>query len=765
MDFNQTAEVLIAFPGNLVYHLVVTMSVVLLFSLVRLYPQLDDETRSRWSVVATALLLLQAIYLAIGAASQLISGNLLAMLPSLDRFLSLCTLGFFAWGFIFPAPSKRVNQIAAAFIVIGLLAVLSELLIAPDPRRADQAWTILGLLGLIAILIRVLTKRPSQWFLVQSGVVILLAGYFLHLTGNAEPPALQGMVRWAELAAYPLFVLAAARSLALDVSSQTTAAAVTGRLDPQRELIAEHQPEQLLPVIGELLSANRDEALAKNAVRTIAHIMRSEFCLLLTPPDLSGQYAIGAAYDLIQEHHLGGAPLEASTTPIIAAALSRRKAVSLPAQSRAPDLRTLEQVLTIDSAGPLLLVPMVVRGHLEGGILLLSPFVRKRWGDDERKTIEEFAHFLAARFRQLRNQSEPEPVESVEDSAQVAILEEEIDRLSEMLRVSAQEGSTAASEDDLAAILEMHEEAQSTIEALEAENERLSMALAQRTEQDHAAELEQMAEDLQNTLQELATTRAQLTHARMKINRQKSYDSKLAGSLLSQLRNPLSALVDDVRQLRQQTAGKLDPGQIQLIAKIHAGLDRSGALLEQLARVLHLDAPVTHQRDEPVDLLACLETAVTRSGEQIRNKSLMLGMDFPETVPYVLGDEETITKIFIHLIRNAVFESPDQAEIVITTDLRIEDGAQFLSCSIADQGPKLSAQDIQTLFESQPQPVQAGETTLSDVRVNLAEVRSLSESIGGRVWVESQAGSGNTYTVLLPLSAPPQSASSSEGSG
>jgi signal transduction histidine kinase len=766
MDFNQTAEVLIAFPGNLVYHLVVSMSVVLLFSLVRLYPQPEDGSRSRWAFIALAILLLQTIYLAIGAGSQLISGNLLAMLPSLDRFLSLCTLGFFSWGFLVPKPFKRVNQIAAGLIVAGLLAVLSELLIAPDPRRADQVWTILGLLGLLFILIRVVTKRPSQWFLVQSAVVILLAGYFLHLTGSAEPPALQGMVRWAELAAYPLFVLAAARSLTLEVGSQSVPAAASRKLGPQPELIAEHQPEQLLPEIGELLSANRDEALAKNAVRTVAHIMRSEFCLLLTPPDLSGQFAIGAAYDLIQEHHLGGAPLEASETPIIAAALSRRKAVSLPANSRAPDLRTLQQALSIDAAGPLLLVPMVERGHLEGGILLLSPFARKRWSEDERKTVEDFAHYLAARFRQLRHQSDPEPVESAESSAQVSDLEEEIDRLSEMLREASQEGGTTADEDKLAAILEMHEEAQATIQTLEAENERLSTALARLTEQDNAAELVQMAEDLQNALQELATTRAQLTHARMKIDRQKGYDSKLAGSLITQLRQPLYSLVDDIGQLRQQTAGKLERGQIQLMTRIHAGLDRSGALLEQLVQVLNLDAaPDPNQPSQPVDLLGCLETAVTRSGDRIREKNLMLRMDFPETLPYVMGDKTTITKIFVHLILNAIMVSPDQAEIVISTDMRTENNAEFLTCSISDQGPGLSPQEIQSAFDSPAAPAQDGVVPAGQAQVNLAEVRKLSESIGGRVWVESQAGSGSTYTVLLPLADPPSNSSDMEGSG
>lgn len=763
MDFNQTAEVLIEFPGNLVYHLVVTMSVVMLFSLVRLYPSPAIGHQSRWMMISTALLLLQVIYLFVGAASRLISGNLLAMLPSLDRFLSLSSLGIFAWGFIFPKPSKRVNQIVAALIATGVLAVLSELLIAPDPRKADQVWTILGILGLILILVRVTIKRPEQWFLVQSAVVILLAGYFLHLAGSAEPPVLQGMVRWSELAAYPLFALAAVRSLAIESGGLPMGAIKIGRPDEQREVIAEHRPENLLPEIGELLSANRDESLAKNAVRTVATILRAEMCLLLTPPDLSGQFAIGAAYDLIQEHFLGGAPLESSTCPILAAALSRRKPVSLSSQSHAPDLLTLQQTLNIDTAGSLMMVPMVSRGHLEGGILLLSPFTRKRWEDDERRTVEAFAKHLAARFRQLRNQTEPEPTEGAETLAQVVILEEEIDRLSDMLRATSEDGRMPIIEPDLTALLEMHEEAQSTIQALEAEIQRLSAALAQRTELDAAAELEQMAENHQNALQELATTRAQLAHARLKANRQAAYDPELTESLLHQLRQPLSSLQGHISLLREQTAGKLEPAQIQLLTQIHAGLDRSGAVVEQLARAINLDIAGQLPPSEPVDLMACLEKAVTQSGEQIRTRNLTLRMDFPESLPYVTGSPQTITNIFIHLINNAIVASPVQAEVVISTDLQSENGAEFLTCSITDQGQGIPPQDIPSIFDPKPEAAHAESTGEGEIPVNLAEVKHLSESIGGRVWVESQVGHGTTFTVLLPLAIPPHSESSKLG--
>jgi signal transduction histidine kinase len=754
MDFNQTAEVLISFPGNLVYHMIVTMSVVLLFSLSRLLPPASKGQQSRWSTIAAGLLLLQVLYLFVGASSQLISGNLAAILPSLDRFLSLCSVGFFAWGFIFPDPPDRVNRIFAALITIGVLAVLSELLIAPDPRRADQVWTIVGLLGLIVIMVRITTQRPEQWFLVQSAVVILLAGYFLHLVGNAEPPALQGMVRWSELAAYPLFVLAAARALTIETMNLTKGSGTASVVDLQSDIINDHRPEKLLPELGELLSSSRDEALAKNAVRTIANVMRAELCLLLTPPDLSGQFAIGATYDLIHEHFLGGAPLEAATCPILAAALSRRKPVSLPAQSRAPDLQTLEQILSIESTGPLLMVPMLARGHLEGGILLLSPFVRKRWHDSDRETLEEFAQHLAIRFRQLRGQVDIEPSDEPESSAQIAVLEEEIDRLSEMLREASEGEQAAVRDDNMAALLEMHEEAQSTIQSLESEVYRLSVALAQSSNQDTAAQLDQMAERLQHALQELATTRAQLTHTKLRANRQEDLDLDLTNSLLNQLRQPLGAMQKSIALLRQQSTGKLESEQLQLLAHVHAGLDRADALLEQLARAIHAEIVSVHQPLEPVDLIACLENALTRSGAPMHQKNLTLRMDFPESLPYVLGNPQNITQIFIHLINNAIIVSPDQAELVISTDMRSEDGAEFLTCSITDRGQGIPAQEIHRVFDLDPQTTDSEIQGVGEDLANLNEVRNLSEAIGGRVWVESQPGQGSSFTVLFVLAQP-----------
>ena len=417
-------------------------------------------------------------------------------------------------------------------------------------------------------------------------------------------------------------------------------------------------------------------------------------------------------------------------------------------------MQTLEQILNIDTTGPLLMVPMVTRGYLEGGILLLSPFARKRWHDNDRETVEEFARHLAVRFRQLRDQPHSEQPVDADSAAQIAVLEEEIDRLSAMLLNASEGDQQAIIDDNTAALLEMHEEAQSTIQSLEAEVYRLSVALAQASEQDAAAELDQMSERLEHALQELATTRAQLTHARLRANRQENVDLELTNSLMNQIRQPLASMQGSVDRLRQQTAGRLEGDQLQMLSHVHAGLDRIDALMEQLARAIHLDIISAQQPLEAVDLMACLEHALTHSRDRMRDKKLMLRMDFSESLPYVLGNEQIITQIFIHLINNAIIVSPEEEELVISTDLRSEDGAQFLTCSIKDRGVGISPQEIQQVFDhdlQEPEPEIGG---VGEALSNLNEVRSLSEAIGGRVWVESQPGQGSTFTVLLVLAQP-----------
>jgi signal transduction histidine kinase len=71
--------------------------------------------------------------------------------------------------------------------------------------------------------------------------------------------------------------------------------------------------------------------------------------------------------------------------------------------------------------------------------------------------------------------------------------------------------------------------------------------------------------------------------------------------------------------------------------------------------------------------------------------------------------------------------------------------------SVMDQGGGIDKSDISRVFMRRYKMENPHIRGIGDVGVGLSIVKSLVELNKGRVWVESSAGTGSTFSVLLPL--------------
>jgi signal transduction histidine kinase len=81
------------------------------------------------------------------------------------------------------------------------------------------------------------------------------------------------------------------------------------------------------------------------------------------------------------------------------------------------------------------------------------------------------------------------------------------------------------------------------------------------------------------------------------------------------------------------------------------------------------------------------------------------------------------------------------------------EGSGFLTLSVADTGPGIPGDRLGDVFHRRPQ--EEAIPGVGETGVGLAIVRRLAEALGGRVWVNSEAGSGSTFTLVLPIAAAP----------
>ncbi|HEY43999.1 MAG TPA: GAF domain-containing sensor histidine kinase [Anaerolineae bacterium] len=761
-------------PGGLIYHLTLVIVLTLLFILARVQRTSDPSQRTkRWYFASAGLLIIRLVLLttSVLAWQLLLDGE--RFLPPLDRFASLAGIVLFAWPLLTIKYQRAVDAAVALLLVLALVGMLitASNLMGKDtpypfnPSLADEAWTLTGL-GIAILIIVVLTNlRPHQWDLSLVGFILLTTGYSLHIAFGPREGSLAGFVRWAELMAYPLFSIAGIRALASRPGHEEVEAEILGeRIQP-----GESDPLMILGELSELISAQQISDFASAVVKGVAELTKAELCLLLTPPDLMGKFSVATGYDLIREQLLPGAALDDKSCPVIASALAQHRTLQLPAVSKSPDVQTLQEKLDYKTTGPALLVPLVTKGAVQGGIMLLSPYTHRSWNAEEQHALEQVASHLAQRIIQLNRGA-------LKDKAQVSFDENSYattlrqfssleDRIADLMAQmqSASDMVKLNKTDDPSALLKAYEEALETIHLLEREIKSMKADFNEGANNPSSDDAKRREDKYQMLVRELHEIRARLAaaetrRASIEEGMGEGPDIEAAASLTNQLRQQMSSILEYAELLLGESVGTLGSAQRSFMEHIQDGIKEMDSLLENLLQITTLETGPVPIPDS-IDLLQCIEEAVTRASPILREKKIAIRMDFPDDMPSIRGDVGSIVQIVVHLLNNAIGASPEGEEIVVAARLQEAEEADLLLLTFSDAGEGIPAADLGRVF----QPVDRADTEpirgLGESSMGLSIVKALSEAMGGRVWLDSGVGEGSTFTVLMPVAESPKEAS------
>ena len=75
----------------------------------------------------------------------------------------------------------------------------------------------------------------------------------------------------------------------------------------------------------------------------------------------------------------------------------------------------------------------------------------------------------------------------------------------------------------------------------------------------------------------------------------------------------------------------------------------------------------------------------------------------------------------------------------------------FISVQVTDTGGGIASEDIPLVFARRYRAEHSLIQGLGDTGVGLSIAKTLVEGQGGRIWVETEAGNGSTFSILLPV--------------
>ena len=239
---------------------------------------------------------------------------------------------------------------------------------------------------------------------------------------------------------------------------------------------------------------------------------------------------------------------------------------------------------------------------------------------------------------------------------------------------------------------------------------------------------------LNDELREINRTLRQVSEVKTQVLRMAAHD----------LKNPLF-VIREFAEIVQEEIGD-QPEVSYWLQSIQTSSDRMLKMTTQLLDSSALESGMIRLNVEPVHLGELAEEVVQMNQVRAETKGQTLQLTAAlEDDGVVEADRERLREVMDNLVSNAIKYSPLDKPIWVT----VGPVGDEVHVSVRDEGPGLTEKDKQKVFGKfqQLSAVPTGEE--SSTGLGLSIVKQIVELHGGRVWVESEAGQGATFTVAL----------------
>jgi signal transduction histidine kinase len=230
--------------------------------------------------------------------------------------------------------------------------------------------------------------------------------------------------------------------------------------------------------------------------------------------------------------------------------------------------------------------------------------------------------------------------------------------------------------------------------------------------------------------------------------------SEFLATMSHELRTPLNAIAGYVDLLLMDVRGTLNQDQRLDLERVRRSQQHLLTLIDDILNFARIESGRLELEMGPVHV----ERALVLAHEMIQNQAQSKGVAVERVAcgddVVVHADEDKLQQILLNILTNAVKFTPEGGTIRI--ECVTDQGSPAIR--IADNGPGIPLDKLETIFEAFYQVGRSRSTVQNGVGLGLAISRTLARAMGGELSATSEVGKGATFLLRLPAPADPATA-------
>jgi signal transduction histidine kinase/CheY-like chemotaxis protein len=225
--------------------------------------------------------------------------------------------------------------------------------------------------------------------------------------------------------------------------------------------------------------------------------------------------------------------------------------------------------------------------------------------------------------------------------------------------------------------------------------------------------------------------------------------SNFLATMSHEIRTPMNGVLGMAQLLKRD---EIDPAQADRLDVLIESGEYLLSILNDILDVSKIDAGRLEINPGPEDVRLFLDRLVGFWAARADEKGVALTLSVADTVPdHVLVDGLRLRQVLFNLVGNALKFTERGSVEVIAEAVPNGEGATLLHLAVRDSGVGIGPDQLPVLFERFSQVDESEVRRFGGTGLGLAIAKQLTELMGGKIWVESEAGRGSTFFIKLPL--------------
>ncbi|WP_035100305.1 sensor histidine kinase [Aneurinibacillus terranovensis] len=221
---------------------------------------------------------------------------------------------------------------------------------------------------------------------------------------------------------------------------------------------------------------------------------------------------------------------------------------------------------------------------------------------------------------------------------------------------------------------------------------------------------------------------------------------EMAAGIAHELNNPLTAILGNTQLLLRDK--ETNSPEQQLLHSIFNCGKRCKSIIQNLLTFSRQDDYLFHE----CSLNLAVEQVLSLVSYQIEKNNIRIITEFEPDLHSIEGNQQQIEQIILNLLLNAkdaLSETREENKIIVirTGNKKTEQG-DLVFLQVQDNGCGIKEREMGEIFH----PFFTTKELQKGTGLGLSVSLGIAKSHGGTIEVESKAGNGSTFTLLLPIS-------------